>query len=324
MAALSQTMEGLSQLILDLDPARASWARLAERAKEPAEELRRQLERLRAQLAARVAEDGEGSRAARLDAALTQASAALSELQEALSEKVDPARWRALYATLAASYEQMRRLVDALPQPVPAAPAPRISRTNLVRSLFHMGSGLFAALLYHFALTRGQAIVVMGALVVLFVGLEVARRRSSAFNDFLMRGALIKVIARPHEYFRVNSSTYFVIGLLIAAITCPKVAVELGCLVLAVADPVASTLGRRFGKTKLYRDKSFIGTAAFLGAALLASAAYLAILHPEAGRLWMVAGLAALVGALAELYTTRLDDNLTIPLSVALAASVLL
>lgn len=324
MTALAQTMEGMSQLILDLDPARTTWSRIAERAREPAEELRRQVDRIRAQLAAKVAEEGVGSPAERLDAALERASAALHELQEALSDNADPAKWRALYTKLAASYEQMRRLVHALPQPVPAAPAPRISRTNLSRSLFHMGSGLFAALLYHFALTREQAIVVMGALVTVFVGLELARRRSAAFNDVLMRSPLIKAIARPHEYSRVNSATYFGVGLLVAAIACPKVAVELGCVVLAVADPVASTLGRRFGRTKLYRDKSLVGTAAFFGAALAAGAGYLALLYPSLPAMALAAAVAALVGALAELFTTRLDDNLTIPLSVALSVALVL
>lgn len=324
MVAVTQTMQGLSAFILELDPARASWARLRERAREPAEELERQLQRLRDQLAAKVAEEGEGSRAARLDAALHQAAAALEEIQEALREKVDPAQWRALYAKLAASYEQMRKLVDALPQPVPAAAAPRISRTNLARSVFHAGSGLFAALVYHFLLTRPQAIMVMGSLAAIFVGLEIARRRSPAFNDVLMRSAIIKVIARPHEYSRINSATYFGVGLLIAAITCPKVAVELGCVVLAVADPIASTFGRRFGRTKLYRDKSFVGSAAFFGSALLASAAYLVLLHPQVASPWLVAAGAGLVGAVVELYTTRLDDNLSIPLSVALATAVLL
>lgn len=324
MAAFDGTMDGLSQLILDLDPARTTWAKFAARARGQIEELHRQMQRMRDELAARVATEGDASAAGRLDAALETAGATLAELRQAVGEKTDPTRWRQLYARLASSYEEMRRLVDALPQPVSAGSTPRISRTNLSRAAFHVGSGLFAALLYHFMLSRPQAILLMAVLTTTFLSVEYARRRSSAFNDFLMGSHLIRVIARPHEYFRVNSATYFGIGLLLAAIFAPKPAVELGCVVLAVADPIASTLGRRFGKKKLYRDKSWVGTSAFFGAGLLAGLAYLRVLHPELGQPLAVAALAAAAGAAAELLTTRLDDNLTVPLTTALALSLLI
>lgn len=316
-------MDGLSQLILDLDPARTTWSVFAQRAKGPIEELVRQVQRRRQELAAKVEKAGEDSKEARLDAALASASATLDELRQALGDKVDPARWRSLYARLGSSYEELRRLIDALPQPVPAGATPRISRTNYSRAAFHVGSGLFAALLYHFMLSRPQAIALMAVLSTLFLSVEYARRKSSRFNDFLMASHLIRVIARPHEYFRVNSATYFGIGLLLAAIFSPKPAVELGCVVLAVADPVASTLGRRYGKTKIYRDKSWVGTSAFVVAGFLASYAYLTLLHPEIGSVLLVAGVAGLAGAVAETFTSRLDDNLTIPLGTALALALI-
>ena len=318
MTALSETMDGLSQLILDLDPARTTWARIRDRAKGPTEELAHALERVKKDLAARF----DGPELNRANEVLGRASALLTELQDALTEQVDAARWRSLYARLAQTYEDLRALLAALPTTVPERPVARISRTNLSRSLFHASTGLGAALIYHFLLTQAQAVAVMATIVLVFSGLELGRRRSSAVNDFLMRLPLIKLIARPHEYFRVNSATYFAIGLLVAAALFPKIAVELGCVILAVADPLASTLGRRFGRTKLYRDKSVVGTGAFIGAGAAAGALYLWILAPALANPGAAVLLAVGAAAAAELFTSRLDDNLTIPLAAALAASV--
>lgn len=316
-------MDGLSQLILDLDPARTTWANFAARAPDPIEELSAQMHRLRTEIAARRHSEEPSSATLKLDAALEQAALTLAELRHALEDKVDAAQWRNFYARLGSSYEEMRRLVDALPQPVPAGATARISRMNFTRAGFHVGSGIFSALLYHFFLTRPQGILLISVLVFGFLSMEVARRRWPSFNDLLMASPLIKSIARPHEYVRINSSTYFGIGLLLATITCPKVAVELGCVVLAIGDPVASTLGRRFGSLKLYRDKSWVGFVAFFVSGGLSCLAYLTLLHPDMANPARIALVAASAGAVAELLTTRLDDNLTIPLTTALAASLL-
>ncbi len=316
-------MDGLSRLILDLDPARTTWAGFADQARDPIEELATQMHRLRSEIAARRHSETPSPATQKLDAALEQAAITLAELGHALEDKVDAAQWRNFYARLGASYEEMRRLVDALPQPVPAGATPKISRMNFTRAGFHVGSGIFSALLYHYFLTRPQGIVVISVLVGSFLSMEVARRRWPKFNDFLMASPLIKSIARPHEYVRINSSTYFGIGLLLATITCPKVAVELGCVVLAIGDPVASTLGRRYGSFKLYRDKSWVGFIAFFVAGAAACFAYLALLHPDMANPARIGLVAAAAGAVAELLTTRLDDNLTIPLATALAASLL-
>jgi dolichol kinase len=89
-----------------------------------------------------------------------------------------------------------------------------------------------------------------------------------------------------------------------------------------VADPAAGIVGRRLGRIRLRARRSLEGTLAFLAAGTLAALASLTVFHaiPWPERL-MVALVGAAAGALAELFTTRLDDNLTIPLTVAGAAA---
>ena len=103
-------------------------------------------------------------------------------------------------------------------------------------------------------------------------------------------------------------------ALLVGVAFLPKSACILGLLVLALADPVAGAVGRRWGRRRLYRDKSVIGTAAFFLTALLLAVVGLAIDQPAMG--WAqtlgAAAVIALAGALAELMGEHVPDNFSV------------
>lgn len=90
--------------------------------------------------------------------------------------------------------------------------------------------------------------------------------------------------------------------------------------VLGVADPVAALVGRRWGRHRLRAGRSLEGTVAFaVSGALVAALALLAAGGLSGMEVALFALLAGVVGAIAELVTTRLDDNLTIPVAVGAA-----
>ncbi|MCJ7630216.1 MAG: hypothetical protein MUO50_17725, partial [Longimicrobiales bacterium] len=80
-----------------------------------------------------------------------------------------------------------------------------------------------------------------------------------------------------------------------------------GILVLAWADPAASVVGQRWGKTRFLAG-SVRGTTAFVLVAFCA----LLLFVP-----WKAALVAAAATALVESAPIRLDDNLIVPLTVA-------
>ena len=98
--------------------------------------------------------------------------------------------------------------------------------------------------------------------------------------------------------------------------------VAVGVLVLGLADPAAALVGRRFGRTKLVNGRSLEGSTAFVVTAALAGLVLVRLYFPELG--WGAAlALAmggAVPGALTELYSQRLDDNLTIPVAAGACA----
>jgi dolichol kinase len=171
-------------------------------------------------------------------------------------------------------------------------------------------------------LLPGRAWIVGVAAVVAAAGwtMEAARRRSPAANVLLMR--LFAPVAHPHERHRVNSSTWYVTALLALAIFGPLRAAEIGVLVLALADPAAGIVGRRFGRTRLLAGRSLEGSLAFFAVGAAAAFAWLSLLSAlprPAAIVLAVAGAAA--GALAELASTRLDDNFTVPVAAAAAVA---
>ena len=146
--------------------------------------------------------------------------------------------------------------------------------------------------------------------------------RSERVNALLMK--LFGRVAHPHEHHRVNSSTWYVTALLLLAIFSPPLSSSIGVVVLAVADPAAAFIGRRYGTIRLCANRSLEGTLGFFATGLVSAFAVLLALgpHPFASML-AVAAVAAAAGALAELLSTRLDDNFTIPVVVATAAAVM-
>ena len=193
------------------------------------------------------------------------------------------------------------------------------------RTWFHIGMGMLGASLYEFVITRGQALTILFMLAAIFGTLEVTRRFSSRWNDFLVTN-VFGAIARPREYHKVNSATFYLIALCFITTFFERTAVIVGIIVLAYGDPAAAWMGKRFGKLKLYREKSLVGAMSFFAAASIVSLAYLFGLHPEiatSSRLFAALAAAA-VGAVAELYSTRVDDNLTVPIAAVVAAALVL
>jgi dolichol kinase len=204
--------------------------------------------------------------------------------------------------------------LEEVPKP-PARPA------NYARSLFHLGSAALALVLMRLLPGRRSLVAVSAAFALSGWTMEIARRRSPAVNARLM--ALFAPVAHPHERHGVNSATYYVTALLVLALLAPLRAAELGVVVLGLADPAAGLVGRRFGRTRLRKNRSLEGTLGFVVVGAVAAAAWLAAAYtvplPALVVLALVAGMA---GALIELVSVRLDDNLTIPVGVAAAVSV--
>jgi dolichol kinase len=202
--------------------------------------------------------------------------------------------------------------------------AAHLKPLNPWRNLFHAFNGLFAAVLYVFVLNRETALWILVPMLVLAGLTELSRKIWPNWNDFLV-DRVFGLVSRPKERHTVNSATWYLLALVLAVSVFPVPAVVTGLVVLAVADPVASLVGKRWGRTKIRGQKSLQGTLAFLGSALIAVSLY--VVFAQFSGAWSFSALttyaliSALAGALAELWGDRLDDNFGILISVSLVAT---
>lgn len=183
------------------------------------------------------------------------------------------------------------------------------------RRAFHAASGLLVALAPP-ALGLGphQTAVGLGLGALILLGLDVLRLRVAALNAWFFR--TFSRLASPREARGLASSTWFAVGAALAWAAFPAPFATAALLVLGLADPVASMVGRlaggrRFGKGSVEGFSTFV-TVAFL------------VLWPAVGAGPALVG--AFVTAAAEVLPIPPDDNLVIPLvcgSVLWAMSVL-
>lgn len=258
---------------------------------------------------------------------LRELSEALTAFKKRAPDEMKTARQYVLtrYTNAARSYESWLAQWQATrAHAEERAAAPSSLRTlKGARTWFHIAMGMFAACMYQFVINRTQALIILGSLSAIFGTLEITRRFSAKWNDFLVTN-VFGAIARPREYHKVNSATYYLLALGIVTTFFQRTEVIVGILVLAFGDPAAAWMGKRFGKRKLYKEKSLVGALSFFAASAIVVIGYLFAFHPELGVSVRIAGalVAALVGAVAELFSGKLDDNLTVPLAAVAAAAL--
>lgn len=289
---LHQTWEALQAL----DPARFDEEKVAT--------VRQTLERVRAELQAQRD-------------APSPLSDALEELEHALEElpaTEDPETWDTFRTTLEPRYERVAQHLAELDVPVP-----RLRPTNYTRSLVHAGSALAVLVFLELADTRLVRWTASCAFVFA-IFLETTRRLSGRWNDVLMK--VLGPIAHPAERYRINSASNYILALFVLAWLGYPAIGALAVVVLGFADPVASFVGRRWGRTPLMNGRTLQGSLAFAVTGFGVGALTLLSLHPEIpeASALVMAAVGAVAGALAELASGRIDDNLTIPVITAGAA----
>ena len=300
----------LHEALRSLDPAR--WRA------EKAAQVRAKLERATAGLA----ELTEPSRAEGDGTLLKALRSFVALLRDTLPHLPEPGaadRWVELRRRLQPAYEDV---VQALREQ--AVHVPSLRPTNYVRNIFHvLNSVVVIALIelvpYEYIMWPASC-----ALALVWF-LEISRRFSTTWNAKIM--ALFGPVAHPYENHRVNSGTWFVTALFLLALTGRPLLGAIGVAVLGFADPAAALVGRRFGRHPLVNGRTLEGSAAFFLVGTLAVLATLLVLHPGAAigwRLALVACGSAFTGTLVELFSFRVDDNLSIPLATGAAAFGLL
>lgn len=180
------------------------------------------------------------------------------------------------------------------------------------RRLFHAINGLvIAGILSLDAVDSRTMALGLGAVVVILVISDLIRLRSKQLNTMFYR--VFRHFVSPRERDRLASSTWYIVGCLVVVLLYSKPVALAGILVLALADPAASYVGRRWGRRRIGTG-TVLGTTVFF---LVSLAVFVGFAHPA------VALMAAVVSTAFEPLPWRIDDNLTVPVVASTCLFVL-
>lgn len=268
-------------------------------------------------LYARTETAAPGSTTAALRQKLVELRTALERAQqrEAASAR---AFWAELQREVHPAYESLAAWLRSS-----AMQAPSLRPTNYARNLFHVGAALLALLVLVLAPSRIFVIIAASGFFCTVWTLEISRRFNPDLNERLMR--LFGRVAHAHERYRVNSSTWYATALVILSLWAAPAVSSIAVVVLGIGDPIAALVGRRFGRIRLRAGRSLEGTLGFVAAGSLAAFAVACAMIPGTMPMrLLVAGIAGVTGAVVEIFSTQVDDNLTIPLAVAVSVTAAL
>ncbi len=200
----------------------------------------------------------------------------------------------------------------------------QLNKREVGRQIVHL-SGI---ILVYFIIAMGKDITLAFALAVSTILLLIGIYKGMRFHIRAHAAVRMKALEKAEDIFfdvidsldRKGQFPYygafsFYLGSALTLALFPAQA-ALAIAVLAVHDSVSTLVGVHFGRHKLpyNKNKSIEGTASGFVAAFAACLMLTDI---------FTALIAALAGALIESLPLRLDDNITIPIGVALALSVM-
>ncbi|MBU3741944.1 MAG: hypothetical protein FGM24_06615 [Candidatus Kapabacteria bacterium] len=131
-------------------------------------------------------------------------------------------------------------------------------------------------------------------------------------------GDMLRGHERDRKRFLLNGASWVLIAATLIIALTPKILAITSFTILIVSDTFAALVGRRWGKRR-FLDKSVLGSATFFATALFVVVAY--ALWFDLPWTYLAAGvIGAAVGTIVEAASVRLhlDDNLSIPFSIAL------
>ncbi len=195
-------------------------------------------------------------------------------------------------------------------------------KAELVRKGIHLLSLVIPAVYYF--IPKVIALWILVPMTLIFVTIDLARYEVPAVSRFFYRffGFLLRKHEVDHKRHALNGATNLLISAVICVIIFPKFIMISSFTVLILADASSAVFGKRFGRHRIFADKSipksYEGSLAFVIAGIVAVA-----LTPKADYLlteYLIGGAAAVVAAAAEALSYKIvDDNIAVPIAFGLS-----
>ncbi len=186
-------------------------------------------------------------------------------------------------------------------------------RRELIRKCIHLLELpvlIMYTLLAHF---YGGRVGILALTVLLIILLEIEYIRL----EYRLELPKLIDILRRHEKDNIASNIFFIASTIICFAAFDFPIAILALLMTVFGDLMCALVGIRFGRTKIYKKKTLEGFTA----GLVTNIGVGFLVMPE---MWMVFCPMAISASLVELWTGKLDDNLTIPLAAGFVGQMIL
>lgn len=192
---------------------------------------------------------------------------------------------------------------------------------HLARKIWHTSGVLLIVFIFDQLPILGAQMAALVASIIL-ISLDYRRLQDPKLNKFAQK--VLGPVMRSRELTNLSGLSFLLAGLLILVLFFPPDIIRLSLIFLAFADPIAAFVGQKWGRDQLVEGKSVQGFLAAFVACAFATGAYLYYYNLGVERLFIIAPLAGLSGAIAEsLPIKKLDDNFTLPVLSAVSLYIL-
>lgn len=186
------------------------------------------------------------------------------------------------------------------------------SDLHVMRKLWHMGTGVAGIITYFVSGMSHMLIaqILMGLALVGFL-VEFTRMRVKAVNKVVI--FFMKPFMREHEKNSMSGFPFYALGVSLALFLFPEKIGVLAVIFLVFSDPISSYFGILYGKDKILPNKSLQGTVAGYLTCYSVTLVYTLFYVEPSVEVLVFAMFGGLIGAISELLSELVDDNLTIP-----------
>jgi len=198
----------------------------------------------------------------------------------------------------------------------PAMPSDQIPFTGeLARKATHLGALVIPGGYYFLQLDKADMLAIMIPIALLMVLIDISRLR----NWTIYRSTVSRIMApmiRNHEHAGdFSGATYILLSVCLTVALYSKPIAIAALAFIIVGDVLAALIGRKFGRHRFGR-KSVEGSLACLLGTLA-----VALLVPEIAMPVGVFG--AVVATVTEAASSKIDDNISVPIISGLAMTLL-
>jgi len=193
-----------------------------------------------------------------------------------------------------------------------------VYKNEIFRKLIHLFDSIIPLSLFY--LNRESLLVILFPITIIFCLIDFLRHHVTPIKKIYL--FFFNIVTRDIEKQKntLTGASYYLIGCLLTVYFIHDESIIMASLlIMSISDSFAAIIGIKYGKTKIYNNKSLEGSFAFLITTLI----ILNFFIPSLSIVKLI--FISIMVTFVELFSFhRFNDNLTIPISSALMIQYLI